>query len=239
MPVPATALRKFPALDVEHVPWEVFRRRFGMRWSQGEHVVIIGPTGQGKTELATRLLPIRSHVVVFGAKGRDTTLDQLLTAGYERAGSWNGLQDVYDRIVLWPQIKGAEHWREQREVFADAMAAIYRSGGWCTVFDEVVYMARFLRLERELEFLLQQGRSAGISVMAMTQRPAFIPLAFYDQSSHVFVFKDPDTRNIQREAEFTGTDRRFFHGLVHSLKKHEFVYYNKDTGYMARSKVEV
>lgn len=246
MQAPETALAETPphsnprraaAVEVPFVPWKQFREEFARQWVQGEHVTIIGPTGEGKTELAIRLLTLRRWVVVFGVKGRDKTLDQLIRAGYLRLKEWCG--DLADYVVLWPAIRGAEHWKEQRAVFAEAMGAIYRAGGWCVVFDEVTYMARFLRMERELEFLLQQGRSSGISVVAMTQRPAFIPLAFYDQQSHVIFFKDPDMRNIERIAEFTGQDRRQTRKLILSLRKHEFVYYNKSTGRTIRSMVEV
>jgi hypothetical protein len=61
---------------------------------------------------------------------------------------------------------------------------------------------------QQLKFLLQQGRSAGISVVAMTQRPAFIPLAFYDQATHLFVWRDNDLRNRQRIGELAGNARR-------------------------------
>jgi hypothetical protein len=156
---------------------------------------------------------------------------------YTRIKRWNPEVDNY--LVLWPEIRGHGHKGEQREIFAEAMDAIYREGGWTVVFDEVSYLSDTLNMDSNLKFLLQQGRSAGISVVAMTQRPAFIPLAFYDQATHLFVWRDNDLRNRQRVGELAGDARFTVQNEVAQLKRREVLYLHKDSGYRIRTTVEV
>lgn len=220
-------------------PWPEFLRWFLCNWNQGEHVTMIGTTGCGKTTTAREFLPLRSHVVAFGVKGRDDTMEEFLRDGYLRIRRWDGAAYA-DYVVLWPEILGSgDVDAVQRPIFRQAMDSIFAQGGWCVFLDEVVYLAETLRLERELKFLLNQGRSSGISIVAATQRPAFIPLAFYDQATHLFIWKDNDRRNIARLAELTGLAREQVQQEIPTLARRELLYVNKDTGFRVRTTVEV
>jgi hypothetical protein len=198
---------------------------------------MIGTTGSGKTTLAKQILSVRSYVVAFGVKGRDDTMEDFIRAGYWRMREWNG--DLTDYAVLWPEIKGAGHTDHQRDVFARAIDSIFRAGGWCVFFDEVVYLSETLGLEKALKFLLNQGRSSGISVVAATQRPAFIPLAFYDQPTHLFIWKDNDRRNLKRLGELAGNAMPIVTSEIASLQRREVLYFNKDTGVRVRTTVRI
>jgi len=220
------------------VPWKDFRRWFTNAWTQGEHVTLIGTTGSGKTTLAQQILGARQYIVIFGVKGRDSSMDKFLRLGFQRIPNWH-YNEISNYLVLWPQIRGYGHVGKQRETFADAIDAIFRQGGWCVVLDEVSYLSDTLSMDRQLKFLLQQGRSSGISVVGMTQRPAFIPLAFYDQASHLFVWRDNDRRNRQRVGELAGNASAVVQREIADLRRREVLYLHKDTGYRVKTTVEV
>lgn len=222
------------------VPWNDFYGWFLGQWEQGQHVTLVGPTGWGKTTLLTEILHLRTYLAVFGVKGEDRSMERMISdLRLEKQREWQ--PDTADRICLWPNVRGAGqgHRLQQRRVFAEAIDSIYRMGSWCTCFDEVVYLSDTLKLDDELKFLLNQGRSSHISVVAATQRPAFIPLAFYDMASHLFLWKFNDHRNAQRVAELTGASAPVVRQEIMSLPKYQFIYINKDTGLRVRSTVEV
>lgn len=199
---------------------------------------MIGTTGSGKTTLLRQVIGLRDYVVLFGVKGRDDSMEKFIHSDrYTRIRTW--IPDVDTHLVLWPRIRGYGHRAKQREVFEDAIDAIYREGGWCPVFDEVSYLSDTLKLGENLKFLLQQGRSSGISVVGMTQRPAFIPLAFYDQASHLFFWRDNDRRNLQRVGELAGNARQRVTTEVADLREREVLYLHKGSGYRVRTTVEV
>lgn len=220
------------------MPWDQFLGYFAGAWNQGEHVTMVGTTGSGKTTLLEQVIGIRSYPVLFGVKGRDDSMDRFIKDHkFTRIKRWTPEIDTH--LVLWPSIKGYAHTDVQREVFAEAIDSIYREGGWCVVFDEVSYLSDTLNMDRQLKFLLQQGRSAGISVVGMTQRPAFIPLAFYDQASHLFFWRDNDRRNLQRVGELAGNARHTVTREVAELDRREVLYLHPSSGYRVRTKVEV
>lgn len=233
------------AADLEPTPeweWDDFANWFRSQWKQGEHVTLIGRTGSGKTETMRQFLPVRNYCVAFGVKGRDSTMDEFLADGWKRVQRWHSeLHNVSRYVVLWPRIEGSGHQDVQRDIFRSAMDSIFRTGGWCVFMDEVSYLSDQLRLEKELKFLLNQGRSSGISIVAATQRPAFIPLAFYDQATHLFVWKENDHRNIKRISELFGDDAPIIAREIPTLDREnwELLYLNVNTGFRVRTKVRL
>lgn len=224
--------------DAPRVPWDKFRER-EFTWKRGEHVALLGPTGQGKTFLMRALLPIHPYVAVMATKPRDDTMMELITRnGYAKLEAW-GSYPVKDmpRRVVWPDATSIDAVKEQREVFHDAFGRIFREGGWTIAIDELWYITVVLKLELDVRMILLQGRSLDISFLSATQRPAFVPLEVYDQSTHLFFWRDNDDRNLTRLKEINARGGRILKSIVMNLEAHQVLYINTRTGKMLRTRV--
>ena len=60
--------------EIPFVPWRKFESSWV--WNQGEHLLVVGDTGQGKTTIQSRLLDRREFVVVFVTKTHDETISR-------------------------------------------------------------------------------------------------------------------------------------------------------------------
>jgi hypothetical protein len=105
-------------------------------------------------------------------------------------------------------------------------------GNWCVDIDETHYMSSTLGLRPEITDMLEQGRSAGISMWNNTQRPADIPLAIYVNSHHAFLFQAQEDYDVQRLAGLGNKhtnpkEMRANLDLLDSFETHEFVYLDR------------
>lgn len=214
-------------IDVPRVTWDEFLTQFS--WKQGEHVTLLGPTGQGKTTLAMAILPRRDYVMIFACKAKDRTLDKLIKEeGYIKTQEYP-VPPWAKRVILWPSTKGPAYRVEQQRVFHAALSDIYTAGGWCVYLDELRYICDTLKLAPYVENLWQQGRSLGISVVGGNQRPRFVPLNAYDQATHLFVWNFNDRENAKRLSEIVGINEKEIAAVVRSLPKYDVLYINADT----------
>lgn len=223
------------ANQAPRIPWDVFVRK--LDWRQGEHVGLIGPTGQGKTTMLTALLPFRTYVAVMATKPRDSTMDELIASGYVRFDEWNPVAPARaPRRVIWPSATNIDAEDSQKRVFKDAYGHIYREGGWCLVVDEGWYLAVVLDMKKELRTVWTQGRSLGISQVVATQRPAWVPTEMFDQSTHLFFWRDNDETNLKRIGGIGFRSSNVIRNVVSNLEQFQCLYVNTRTGEMMRTR---
>lgn len=192
------------------------------KWKQGEHVVIIGDTGSGKTYLESKILPIRKHVLVIRTKP-----DNIVFDGFHKIASqlnvgkvrFDNSGKMITRYLLVPKFE------EQRKEASRTFEMVWKEGGWCVAIDETYYATQMLKLEMQINKLLTQGRSKHISVVAGMQRPAWISRFALSQATHAFIFRS-EGRDLTTLSQALSPK---VVGPVQQLTGHDFVYFNRAT----------
>jgi hypothetical protein len=212
-------------------------------WNIGEHLTTIGVTGSGKTVLNRHLLRRRAFVCLMGVKNHDPELyGPFEREGYELVHSFDPVvpEDTKQRKVLYVPLSakyGTEGRAEKGRKFRGVLNEIYDVGHWCAAADDVQYMVDKLKVGPELEELWMLGRSEGVTVAASSQEPVDIPVMAYGMATHLFLFGNPDVYRAKRMAELTGLARDVTEKVILGLPEHEFLYINRKTRKMLRSKV--
>jgi hypothetical protein len=96
-------------------------------------------------------------------------------------------------------------------------------------------MTHILEMEDEARIMLQQARANDIAFVMGAQRPSRVPLEMFDQSTHLFFWRDNDERNLKTigGVGFLASDPiRLF---VANLEPHQVLYVHTRLGYMCRT----
>jgi hypothetical protein len=143
--------------------------------------------------------------------------------------------------MLAPPLPSAKDKEKQAGPIREALTSVYHQGGWLLLLDELKHLADYLKLKAEIELLLHQGRSAGISVVSAVQRPRHVPLMAYDQATHLFMWESRDSDIRKRLGEIGGkADPELIeYGLSQLQSKHHFLYIHLPTGLVVESKVNL
>lgn len=229
------ALDAMIATEAPRVPWDVFDTRF--TWKQGEHVALVGPTNSGKTTLLISILGKRTYIAVAATKPRDSTMDYLISHGYRRYERWPAVPPRKSpKRVIWPDATSIDSDREQKATFQDMFGQVYREGGWALVCDEGYVMAEMLGLKREMRQIWTQGRSLGVSFCVATQRPRWVPLEMYDQSTHLFFWQNNDQRSLDTLGDINKRSSTLVKEIIVNLEQYQVLYVNTRTGQMMRTR---
>lgn len=218
-------------VEPSRMPRHEFIPRLARLWRQGEHMAILGPTGSGKTYLASEMVHIRSYVAVLAVKKHDDTLQMFKKQGYIIIKQWPPEYNQH-RVVLWVKPENLTSSAKQIAEIRYALDQMYQAGGWCIYVDEAGYIAGHLKLGQELGVLLNQGRSSNISVVCTMTRPhsvvGQIPLETLNQARHLFIFKYTDEKEIKSCAAIAGISYSHMVQYMQMMRRHDFLYCGPD-----------
>lgn len=212
-------------------------RRLASVWKQGEHILVSGSTGSGKTALARRIVKIREdrggHVVVFCMKPLEDETIVTEYKGYTRWKTWKKRPRHDDnKILLWPDVRKAKGNKDaileiQREVFQEAFDGINDAGKWTVQVDEGLYTTnpQFLGMSGDLAMAHAIGRSGGLTMVTLSQRPSHLPLILYGSASHAFVGRTREASDQKRLAEMGPRESsKDLATRIANLERHEFLW---------------
>lgn len=215
--------------------WVFLTRYFDV--TPDEHVLILGPTGSGKTRMALDALSIvarkKNPAIIFAMKPRDETLDQFAQANkFQEVRYWPPAATKWrpekppGYILKPPHNMRDIRWTRQKhyDVFQEAILDSYAKGNRIIFADETYSLTNELPLTDELVTVWTKGRSMNCSLWAASQRPAYIPTWAYSQSSHFFIAYDPDKRSRKRYEEISGVDPDIIREGTDALEEYEWLY---------------
>jgi energy-coupling factor transporter ATP-binding protein EcfA2 len=225
----------------ERVPWSELRPAFLRAFRQGQHVAVIGPTGQGKTTLAIDLLDgfyeMGGSDLIVANKPRDKLFSKLIGAGWKRIRRWppDYAHRQARRLILWPDYGRASQAKRNRPVFEYAMDMALNEGGWFVYMDEVRYFIEQMGMRSLVDEYWNGARSSKVTLVAGSQGTTWINRTMIRQETWLFLFKPRSLEERKEYADAAG-DRAVFDELA-GLRSHEFLLVHTPDGRRYISKV--
>lgn len=244
-----------PRAKVERVPWPRFLAWLRRNVHAGEHAVIVGSTGSGKSHLAREVVPLfgRNIVVLDGKGGDDPSLK---IPGFRHIHRWPPPDERWGavrgqvtgearrpiRVLLTRPIKTADDFAHMSVLFEAALRDLFPRKGsrvFALYVDEMQIIAdprEGMGLGKYIGPLLRTKRYDGMSVITATQYPTWIPLSSYRESTHRWLFPIRDEDSQEKLGRIAG-NRKLLIPVLDSLKRYEFLYYHAPSGRYVVSKV--
>lgn len=239
------ALLAPPRIDdtavVVGLTWDRFLSYMRWAWKPGQHIALIGPTGEGKTTFAAGLLSLRKWVLALDPKGEDETLTE---SGYERVrtlpsvnrGPWWRLRH-WEAARQWDRIEnriaeglpariivgGAARTEEQdaanQSLMRKCFAYAREAGGWTVYVDEfeLISSQRMFRLGPQVERMLITARRDKASVLTSFQAAAWVSKHATRQARFAVIWPTGDRDMIKNVAQSMGRDWRQVAAAVDEL----------------------
>src|SRR6267378_7591578 len=227
--------------------WPDYLRWLRRHVKAGEHAVIIGSTGSGKSWLAREVVPLFGrNVVVLDGKGGDDP--SLRFPGFRTLNRWPppvesfhpisrhvfGREPAPVRVLVTRPVRSYAAFPEMRDLFATVLRDLMPRKGrrvYALYVDEMQIIAdprEGMGLGHLIGPLLRTKRYHGMSVVTATQYPTWIPKSSYRETTHRWFFPIEDEESSRRLGEISG-HRRGVIPVLERLRRHEFLYQHVPT----------
>jgi hypothetical protein len=210
------------------------------RYETGEHAAWIYPTQKGKSTLAWQTLaaaqrqhPDLSIATLMPKALSPSTARWAEAMDFRETPAWPPRRKLFAGkpagYVVWPphrkDVSAAEDREQVAEVLRKAMHHQYWRGNSITFADDLHLLAVLMGLNAECEQFWTAGAEGGSALWGANQKPSgtlgsgAVSSYFYNSSSHLFLGRDTDERNVKRFSEIGGgVDPREIAEIVRNLK---------------------
>jgi nucleoside-triphosphatase THEP1 len=218
-PVPADWRHDAGFRPPKRVPWSALEPDFTAAWGlsdpgdpQPEHFEIVGQNGSGKTyllcsALQARMVRRQTPAVIVCTKKADRLFERLGWPVIDRPEELN----KHPNAIYWPRTNAMGN---QRKAFYDRKVGELLESLWVedsnriVAFDEIGYVEGLSGDTRAtVQQYWREGRSLGITVVAMKQRPQGAQRDMHSETYWCAAFKPKDRGDLERWAELFGHRR--------------------------------
>lgn len=228
---------------IERVPWSELGPEFAKIWGradprnpQPEHMEIVGMSGSGKTHLMAKAIQDRcmlrnTPAVIICTKPADATVLKM---------GWPITDDVRQvrkkrQAIFWPKTRriGPERRAYHHAKIQDLLERFWTpDSNTIVAFDEIAYVESLGADTRDtIEMYWREGRSQGITLIGMKQRPQGANRHMSSETQWTAAFKPKDQADAERFAELFGP-RKVWLPVFDQMKygNHEFLIRHQNTG---------
>jgi hypothetical protein len=238
MPLSSRRTPSLEDLGVERADWGELGPEFYRVWGRPggrhdpEHLTVYGKSGSGKTYFVREVIATRArlrgtHVVYVATKRADAEIMKLHNVhGWPIIDTWPpGYGE--NQVLYWARAKGlsAEFRIPQRAKVKLLMDKLWTANSnTMVVWDELSYIQGELKLGPELTVYYREGRSNGITNVALMQRPSGVTRSAHSEAHWTVAFPPKDADDRKRVAEVLGDRARFQAALdLLDRQRHEFL----------------
>jgi len=208
----------------------------------GEHVIIVSPTGGGKSYLMWQLLEraMQDHPdlrpVYFMPKPSDETTDDWAERlGLHETPVWPPKKKLFAAkppgYVLWPQHPQLLDPDERHAVVGAQLRKGLDAQFWTprtiSLVDDAHSASSMYGLAKPIEEHLVNGRSNRSAIWLATQKPSGTIVSggltsyAWNSGSHLFLGKSPAEADVQKYSEISGIDPQLVMSTVRNLRTYD------------------
>ncbi len=222
------------------IPFDSFLAGLHENWEVGHHLSALGRTGGGKTTCLVQVLDKPREVCVLLTKLTDPLFKKLQRRGYKLVTDLNDWpsREWHPKVAVHLPPRGLDRKSGERQAseIRKVLHRVWKQGDSVLYLDEIAELTDLLNLKTEMRAMYKEARSSGVSIVAGTQRPAWVPKEMYSQPRFLLFWRTNDRNDMKSYADMNGVDPEPVRQIVAQLDRYEMLAVDTDSGEMIRTR---